>query len=99
MIGTSFSRCVKSILDGEIDIDEVDYIIARTKAANPSDWEQVFETYMKICWNNNPEALSIASRLINTSRVIQPRLNKKPTPCGTKFWVKTLDEIEWSNYV
>jgi hypothetical protein len=46
-IGLSFSRCVRDIVDGKVDIDDVLIVIARTNF-NPHDdkqWEGIWQGY------------------------------------------------------
>lgn len=46
-IGLSFSRCVRDIVDGKVDLDDVLVIIARTQFNPTSDsqWETIWRGY------------------------------------------------------
>lgn len=47
-IGTSYSRCIRDIVDGHVDIDDVVVIIARTNfdPENDSQWKNIWEGYI-----------------------------------------------------
>ena len=56
-IGLSYSRCVRDIIDGEVDIDDVLVIIARTNF-DPNDddqWKGIWNGYRGSSIMSNPE--------------------------------------------
>jgi len=56
-IGLSFSRCVRDIVDGVVDIDDVLVVISRTDF-DPNDdkqWDGIWEGYHKFSAWSNPE--------------------------------------------
>ena len=56
-IGLSYSRCVRDIIDGKVDIEDVLLIIARTDF-NPHDdtqWQSIWRGYRSPFGMSNPE--------------------------------------------
>lgn len=87
LIGTSFGGCIKSLLKGEVDIDDVLVIITRTAAKDLDSLLNVLEEYH--CSGNGfatvpdnynisdmdlDKAKSIASSLYQHGKIHQPRL-------------------------
>jgi hypothetical protein len=56
-IGLSYSRCVRDIVDGVVDIDDVLVIIARTDfdPHDDSEWQGIWEGYHGRSMMSNPE--------------------------------------------
>jgi hypothetical protein len=56
-IGLSYSRCVRDIVDGVVDIDDVLVIIARTDfdPHNDAEWQGIWEGYHGRSMMSNPE--------------------------------------------
>ena len=97
MIGTSLSVCVSNILDGTVAESDVEKIISRTCAPAPRV-EELLERYANSYWGANPsEGKEIARRLFAAGKVEQPRLEGRPNPVGTTWWVKDESEIVWTN--
>lgn len=98
MIGTSLSFCVKEIAKGVVDINDVEKIVAGTRASNQEEWAEIFSRYNSVYWKGLPEAESIARQLIDSGRVVQPRLTD---PCKvhsvSELWVSSFEEIKWFN--
>jgi hypothetical protein len=94
MIGTSFSFCVRDILNGNVDVEDVKRIYTNTKCPSPSDWEYVLEKYMEWYWGSKPEALAIAGRLLNSGKVYQPRLESPSRYVySSNLWVESEADI------
>ena len=85
-IGLSYSRCVRDIIDGTVDIGDVLIIIARTDfdPHNDEQWANIWNGYrMRSGWSNpewgdyeaSDEAKfrSTTIELYNTGRMHQPR--------------------------
>lgn len=79
-IGHSLSRCVRSILDKEVDIDDVYVIIARTRITTRDKLRGVMEEYT---WRGDATSLSgydieeimaVAYKLWDDGKLHQPRL-------------------------
>jgi hypothetical protein len=87
LIGTSLGRCLTSILDGDVKIDDVACIITRTKAHTWDELVLVIKEYHEHgnrYGNNRPSdynlgqfdwelVLDIASKLWYSGRIHQPR--------------------------
>jgi hypothetical protein len=81
-IGLSFSRCVRDIVDGTVDIDDVLIVISRTDfdPLNNEQWQGIWEGYH---WNNPEWAdypdededrfRSVAIELWESGKFHQPR--------------------------
>ena len=85
-IGTSLGRCVKSIMAGEVSVDEVLFIVTRTDCPDYARFNKVLETYYN---DGNPyathsggydlteysleEVLSVGSYLWHEGKIHQPR--------------------------
>ena len=78
-IGFSFGRCVRSIVEGKVDIDDVLCIIARTYMPNERDVSLVIEEYLtrpKYLGGLDPARChQVGLELWKTGRVIEPRQN------------------------
>jgi len=61
-IGLSFSRCVRDIVDGSVNIDDVLVIVARTDfdPRNAEQWAGIWDGYHKFSLMSNPEWASYA---------------------------------------
>jgi len=78
-IGRSLSACVADIAEGKVDINDVEYIEAGTKAKSDEDWEYVFKFYARTMWRKDPDKCrEIAQSLIKEHKVIQTRLMRLP---------------------
>lgn len=76
-IGFSLGRCVRDIVRGEVDIDDVAFLITATHIAEETHLEQVVTAYL-----NEPDYLigldsdscqRVALELWDTNRILQPR--------------------------
>lgn len=76
-IGFSFGRCIRDIVHGEVDIDDVAFLITATHIAEETHLEQVVTAYL-----NEPDYLigldsdscqRVALELWDTNRILQPR--------------------------
>jgi hypothetical protein len=78
-IGFSFGRCLASIVKGEVNIDDVMCIIARTKMPQQEDVEWVIKEYLTrpeyLMGLDQDECLRLGVELWRTGRVIEPRSN------------------------
>ena len=85
-IGLSYSRCVKEIVDGVVDINDVLVIIARTDfdPHNDEQWQNIWEGYSIRSGWSNPEWAgyaeedqdrfrSVSIELWETGKLHQPR--------------------------
>jgi len=101
-IGLSLSLCIKAMLDGEVNPDDVLCIISGTKMESQNDWLRVLEDYEKDYWYNDPEkSYEIVQKFRATNRIIQPRIHGQPMPYvgGGKIWLEVETPYDHINYV
>lgn len=85
-IGLSYSRCIRDILEGRVDIDDVLLLITRTDfdPHNDEQWSGIFAGYcggslwnMNMEWNGladkEQELRDITKNLYDSGRMHQPR--------------------------
>jgi hypothetical protein len=76
-VGFSFGRCIRDIVKGLVDINDVVVIIAGTQLENERHVELCIKSYMTrrdyLEGLDYEECLSVANKLVNTGRVHQPR--------------------------
>ena len=76
-IGFSFGRCVRDIVNGDVDIDDVAFLITATRIRDQEHIAQVIGTYMDestyLMGLDYDQCLAVAVALWNTNRVLQPR--------------------------
>ena len=86
-IGLSLSRCVGDIVEGKINIEDVEKIITGACWTNDAEWEDTIQLYKQNdwCWSyigqdgrkmaaNPDEAEKIARQLLAEGKIEQPRL-------------------------
>ena len=90
--------CVKSIIDGEIDLAQVIGIEASTKIIHPVDLEEVIKQYKTSYWEEDPDkAEEIARDIYNNKVFYQPRVQYNYYVCGVRpLWlVIEKDNGDW----
>lgn len=82
LIGLSLSFCIKDIIAGKVDINDVAFFSTGTCARTPEDWADVELIYRETYWGNNPElASSILHSFLDRGLILQPRLEgNHPVP-------------------
>lgn len=105
-IGLSYSRCVRDIVDGNVDIADVLVVISRTDfdPNNDKQWESIWEGYH---WTNpewrdyadEDEDLfrSVSIELWETGKLHQPRKFGAHPARRPEYWLETVlvsEEIE-----
>lgn len=108
-VGLSFSRCIRDIVDGTVDINDVLIIIARTDIipTNDEDWDSVWEGYTNggrtnAEWygyeNQEDEFRNVALALYLNGKLHQPRQFGGAHPHRrNEFWLETVlpnEELE-----
>ena len=89
MVGFSLSACIKDILEGKVQEDEVQKIIDGTKFTDLASFDQVLNSYALTYWSKNPyEGKSIAYRFLYATKIQQPRVEGKLAPFIGKGWWK-----------
>ena len=98
-IGLSFSRCVRDIVDGVVDIDDVLIVISRTDfdPNNDQQWHGIWEGYHwhNPEWANYPDEdedrfRSVAIELWETGRFHQPRKFGARPIRRSEIWLETV---------
>lgn len=88
-IGLSLSLCVRDILDGAVNLDDVAVIITSTAVRKTLDWDWVINQYQQTYWlRHHPEkARELVCLLLERDKILQPRLthNKRPLYTGTNW--------------
>jgi hypothetical protein len=95
-IGLSLSRCVRDIVEGLVDIDDVLVLITRTDfdPTVPEQWDSIWDGYTSM----NPEWYSlehdavyaVVMDLWNTGRIHQPRKFGFNPPRRREFWLESV---------
>jgi hypothetical protein len=109
-IGLSYSRCVRDIVDGTVDIDDVLLIIARTDFDPHDDeqWNSIWVGYHDSFGMSNPEwrnyppededrFRSVSVELWETGRLHQPRKFGAHSQRMPYYWLETAlpsDELD-----
>ena len=112
-IGFSFGRCVRDIVNGEVSVDDVAFLITATRIDQEEHLEQVVNAYL-----NEPGYLlgldpdrcqEVALKLWDTNRILQPRrqgMHRHQQP-ESSIWVDMFPtelsdnqsvKNAWSNY-
>jgi hypothetical protein len=109
-IGLSYSRCIRDIVDGNVDIDDVLIIIARTDFDPHDDnqWNSIWVSYHDSYGLSNPEwrnyppededrFRSVSIELWETGRLHQPRKFGAREQRMPYYWLETVlptDELD-----
>lgn len=102
-IGLSYSRCVRDIVDGIVDINDVLIIIARTDfdPHNDEQWANIWNGYRIPLGRSNPEwddytdedeakFRSTTIELYNTGRMHQPRQFGAYASRRSEIWLEAV---------
>lgn len=109
-IGLSYSRCVRDIVDGVVDIDDVLVIISRTDfdPRNDEQWSGIWSGYHDSFGLSNPEWRNypptdeqkfrdISIELLESGKLHQPRQFGAHPRRMPQYWLETVlpsDELE-----
>lgn len=75
LTGLSLSLCIKDIINGVVEEEQVETIIARTLARDSDEWHSIISQYQSSCWKEDPaKAYEIFHRLLMADKIKQPRL-------------------------
>jgi hypothetical protein len=76
-IGFSLGRCIRDIVNGKVNIDDVAFIITATYIRSPEQLDNVINTYLfepnYLLDLDGYACLDVAKRLWDSNRIIQPR--------------------------
>lgn len=95
MIGLSLSQCIRDILLGNVDEDNVRKIFTGTKVTDLKDWDFVLHHYAKNYWYANPVlGQRIAWRFIALGKIDQPRVRGEESYfTGEAIWVENEEAL------
>lgn len=96
LIGLSLSYCIKDLINGRVDKNDVMFIVSGTRIMCKHDLDCVLANYAKYEWQENPEnAMSLARELYNRGMIIQPRVMGLNAPhVADGWWAKVSREVE-----
>lgn len=102
-IGLSYSRCVRDIVDGVVDINDVLVVIARTDfdPTNDEQWQSIWQGYHSFHGLSNPEWAhyddededrfrSVSVELWETGKLHQPRKFGAHPARRPEIWLETV---------
>ena len=102
-IGLSYSRCVRDIVDGQVDIEDVLVLITRTNfdPHNDEQWTSIWEGYHDSYGLSNPEwrnyppedevkFRNISIELYDTGKIHQPRKFGAHPARRPEIWLETI---------
>jgi hypothetical protein len=94
MIGLSLSFCVQDIIEGRAALEDVEKIIASTRAETPEDWDNLISCYQEYYWRHNPdEGERICRLLLAEGRIEQPRVEgREPHNIAGGHWISDGNE-------
>jgi hypothetical protein len=77
-VGFSFGRCIRDIVKGDVKLEDVIVIVARTRMPELKDVEWVVDEYMYrddyLYGLDREQCQNVAKDLFNTGRIHQPRM-------------------------
>jgi len=82
IIGLSLSLCVRDILDGKYEINEIKTIITGTRGQDQDDWDSIMEVYGRTHWHQHaPEKYrNVCMQLLLAGKIDQPRTRNEAPP-------------------
>jgi len=95
-IGLSLSRCVRDIVEGHVDIDDVLILITRTDfdPTDPEQWHSIWDGYTSYNpeWYDlqNDAVYAVVMDLWASGRIHQPRKFGRNPPRRQEFWLETV---------
>jgi hypothetical protein len=98
-IGLSYSRCIRDIIEGEVDIDDVLILITRTDfdPHNDEQWAGIWEGYHYLNpeWADYPDEdeqkfRDITTRLYDSGKMHQPRQFGAHPFRRPEIWLETV---------
>jgi hypothetical protein len=76
-IGFSFGRCIRDIVNGDVSIDDVAFIITATNMRDQEQMANVLRVYMNepryLLGMDYDRCLAVANTLWDSNRLLQPR--------------------------
>jgi hypothetical protein len=89
MVGFSLSFCIKDIIEGKVNLDDVELIISATRAVTPEGWDKVIRHYRVTYWYRMPHVAELICRsLIKQGMVYEPRADgHEPINISQGHWM------------
>ncbi len=89
LVGLSVSLCIKDIIDGKVEANNVEYIVGSTKGETAEDWKQIASTYARTYWKKKPEVgIALLEGFLWQNKIEQPRVTgDKPPSITHGHWV------------
>lgn len=76
--GLSLSLCVRDIIDGRVNVEDVEVIVTNTAARDSNDWSKLMDQYCNSYWRGQSDrARRVVDLLLAADRIVQPRLNDR----------------------
>ena len=98
LIGFSLSFCIKDILRGKINEEEVLFIQSACKVRDAIDMEEVIQSYLKCYWKDFDEKAvrELVSRLHDSCRIgwANPAYRDNVCNIGWGVWLSTNNAIK-----
>lgn len=97
MIGLSLSFCIRDIVAGRVQLDQVDRLVTGTRASDEDEWDEVIAQYKESYWRDCPdEAERLVRQLRAEGRIEQPRVAGNPPPhIALGHWVEDESQIQY----
>lgn len=99
-VGLSYSRCVKDIVDGKVNIDDVLVVIARTDfdPTNDEQWKTIWNGYTgggfsRVEWHgytDEQKFRDVTLELYNRGKLHQPRKFGTKPARRPEFWLEVV---------
>ena len=81
LIGLSLSLCIMDVVENRVSVEQIDKIVAGTKAMTPEQWEEVITHYREHYWRADPDrAERIVRTMLRLGKIEQPRATGDPLP-------------------
>jgi len=75
MIGYSLSLCIKDVVEGKVNPNDITMLIVGTKCESEFDWSTVIKAYANRYWSADPHlGIGTTWRLVHAGKIIQPRV-------------------------
>lgn len=102
-IGFSLGRCIRDIVKGEVDLDDVAFVIAATNIHSEEQLAQVVDSYLYrdeyLYMLDEAECQRVALELWNSNRILQPRrqgMHRHKQPANS-VWVDMFPTVNSDN--
>ena len=89
LVGLSLSFCVKDILQGKVKLEDVDSIVAGTRARTDEDWIALLSSYSANYWYDfSQEEIKAVVDALKVKGIDQPRVrDEEPPQIYNGYWV------------